>query len=378
MSGPAPLRVLHVYRTYFPDTQGGLEEAIRQIAAATRPHGIESRVFTLSAAAAPAVTSVDGVAVHRARRSFEIASCGVSWAAPRVFRPLAVWAEVIHVHYPWPFADLLCLLARPRRPIVLTYHSDIVRQRVLAPLYAPLRRVFFRRLAAVVVTSPGYAATSPVLRALGERVRVIPLGLAETRYAAPEAERIAAWRARLGEGFALFVGVLRTYKGLDVLLDAAAGAALRIVIAGDGPLRAHLERRIAREGLAGVTLLGRVEDADKTALLHLCAAVVLPSDRRSEAFGLSLVEGAMAGKPLVSTDLGTGTSYVNIDGETGLVVPPADAAALAAALARLSSDPACAAAMGRAARARYEAHLDGRAMGEAYAALYREMVRGQA
>ena len=191
-------------------------------------------------------------------------------------------------------------------------------------------------------------------------------------------EAAAAWRRRLGERFFVFVGALRYYKGLLFLLDAAERTGYPVVIAGKGELAAELEQQVRRRRLSNVHLLGEVSEADKAMLLHLGYAFTFPSHLRSEAFGVALLEAAEFSRPMISCDLGTGTSYVNIDGETGLVVPPADSAALAAAMQRLWDDPDLAARMGGRARQRYEELFTADVMGAAYAALYRRLVEAAA
>ena len=110
-------------------------------------------------------------------------------------------------------------------------------------------------------------------------------------------------------------------------------------------------------------------------MLTLCYGVVFPSHLRAEAFGVSLLEGAMFGKPMISSEIGTGTSHVNVGGVTGLVVPPGDAAALRGALARLLDEPALAQQMGRNARARYLKLFQAGQMCASYAELYRSVLR---
>jgi rhamnosyl/mannosyltransferase len=146
-----------------------------------------------------------------------------------------------------------------------------------------------------------------------------------------------------------------------------------VVIAGEGPEGAALRARAEALGLKNVVFAGRVSDAEKAALLRACRLVVLPSHLRSEAFGMVLVEGAICGKPLVSCEIGTGTTFVNVAGETGLVVPPGNAAALHTALARLLRDESLAQRLGQGARRRYEGLFSGAALGTAYATLYTEM-----
>lgn len=371
-----PLRVLHVYRTYFPETQGGLQEAIRQICLATRPQGVENTVFTLARQPEPAVLDSAEGRIVRARSWLEVASCDIgAWAAWRRCLAEAERSDVIQVHYPWPFADLLLPFVRRRRqPVVVTYHSDIVRQGRLDMLYAPLRRRLLGTAAAIVATSPTYARTSEILRAYANKVRSIPLCLAAGPAADPARE--AEWRNRLGGDFFLFVGVLRYYKGLDFLLAAAESVATPIVIVGDGPERARLEQQVRTRGLRHVHILGALPDADKLALYALCRAVVFPSHLRSEAFGVTLLEGARAGKPLLCCEIGTGTTWVNRDGETGLVVPPADPAALARAMNALAGDDALCARLGRGAQARWQECFTPTAVGAAYRRLYDDVLTG--
>ena len=364
------MRVLHIYRTYFPETQGGLEEVIRQICLNTRPHGVQSRVLCVSPSVRPRVVRRREAAVFRVRRDLEIASCGFSLEAPALLRRLLKWADVVHYHFPWPFADLLHLAMRVRQPAVLTYHSDIVRQRALALLYAPLRKRFLHSMRRIVCTSPNYFATSSVLSRFENKVDIVPIGLDPNSYPKASAQDVEAVRARHGQGYFLFVGVLRYYKGLHILLDAIAGAPYRVLIVGAGPTEAALKKQAAALNLTNVAFTGHVSDRTKVAFIKGCRAVVFPSHMRSEAFGVTLLEGAMHGKPLISTEVGSGTSHVNIDGETGLVVTPGARKALRDAMDWMHERPAEARRMGERARERFERLFNGPLMGERYANIY--------
>ncbi len=371
---PAPrLRVLHVYRTYLPETRGGVEHAIFQLCESLPREGITADVFTLSDSGVGEVM-VGGHRVHRARRDWAPASTDLSAGGIGRFRRLARHYDLLHYHFPWPYMDLAHFLAAGGRPALATYHSDIVRQRFLLHLYRPLMGRFLGAMARIIATSPEYAATSPVLARFRDKLRIIPFGLDEQ--AAPRADEagLATWRARVGEGFFLFVGVLRYYKGLEFLLEAARGTRHRLVIAGDGPMRGRLEALAARPGMPPVVFTGRITEQDKAALFALCRAFVFPSHLRSEAFGVSLLEAALYGRAMVSCEISTGTSFVNLGGETGLVVPPADPPALRAALDRLAGDDALVRAMGAAARRRFERHFSAARMAAEHAALYREII----
>ena len=372
------MRVLHVYRTYFPDPPGGLQEAIRQICRSTRTQGVDNRIFCLSPDPEPAVLAREEAVVVRARSWAAPASCDIGLrGAMRSFVEQACQADIVHYHFPWPFADVLHALAGARKPAVMTYHSDVVGKGWLGGAYQPLMRRTLTSMDAIVATSPAYVESSVALGLprVRERVTVIPLGINEDSYDAALAEgRRIDLRARfkLPEVFMLFVGVLRPYKGLDTLIAAASDGPFHIAIAGDGRDAARLRERAA--GLTNVHFLGQVSDAEKMALLDGCRALVLPSHLRSEAFGMVLVEASMRCKPLVSCEIGTGTTFVNRDRETGIVVPPEDAAALARAMQALHDDPDMAQEMGQRARQRYQCLFSGEALGRAYVDLYRRVV----
>ncbi|WP_287365279.1 glycosyltransferase [Thauera sp.] len=369
--------VLHVYRTYFPDPPGGLQEAIRQICLATQAVGVDNTVFTLSPDPIPRVLQRPEGKVVRSRSWGAPASCDFGGLnALREFRELSERADVVHYHFPWPFADLLHLMSSHSTPSVLTYHSDIVRQRLLRELYRPLMMRMLSSTAAVVATSPTYARTSKVLAVAGMRSRVlaIPLGINEHSYPRRGDDGILT-KLTLApcEPFFLFVGVLRYYKGLHFLVQAAKRVGAKILIAGSGPEDAALGELIETLGVRNVILVGQVSVEEKVGLLQRCRALVLPSHLRSEAFGMVLVEAAMFGKPMISCEIGTGTSFVNANGETGFVVAPENPGALTEAMNRLLEDDALATRMGLAARARFERLFSGEALGREYARLYGEV-----
>lgn len=376
------MQVLHCYRTYFPDSQGGGQEAIRQIMLSTQAEGVGNTIFALSPKPYPPVIErAEGVVVRR--RSWAApASCDLgAWDAVRCFGQLARAADVIHYHYPWPFADFLHMTSGARRkPAVMTYHSDIVRQRVLGFIYHPLMASMLRSMDAVVTTSDAYARTSPTLRQFvqPDRLAVIPLGIVEASYAPALADaRSISLTERFGlysNGYFLSLGVLRYYKGLYTLIEAARGVDVQIVVAGDGPMRSELERAAGELPAGRIRFLGHVSDAEKMALMQGCRAFVLPSHLRSEAFGMVLVEAAMLGRPMISCEIGTGTSYVNLDQETGMVICPEDARALASALRRFLADESFGLQCGRRARARYDLLFSGAALGRAYLNLYQGVV----
>jgi glycosyltransferase involved in cell wall biosynthesis len=368
-----PMRVLHFYKTYYPDTLGGVEQVIRQLCVGTGRLGVTNEVLTLTRSRTDPVIEFEGHTVHRVPLDFEIASTGFSLAAIRALSRLAQDADVVHYHFPWPFMDLAHFAARINKPTVVTYHSDIVRQRHLLKVYQPLKYRFLQSVDQIVATSPNYMASSPVLERFRDKTRVITYGLDKDIYPQPEPERLERWRKEVGDKFFLFVGVLRYYKGLHILLDAVATSDYPVVIVGAGPIETELKEHARRLGLTHVKFVGALDDPDKVALLTLCYALAFPSHLRSEAFGISLLEGAMYGKPMISSEIGTGTTYINIDRETGLVVPPSDPQAFGDAMRTLWDNPQMAQAMGRRAAERYQQLFTAAQMAASYTSLYHEL-----
>lgn len=374
----ASVKVLHVYRTYFPDGASGMAESIRQICLSTKTAGVESSVFALSLNPEPTILLRGEARIGRAKSYAAPASCDIGGPnAMRLFSQMAADADVIHYHFPWPFADLLHLATRPKAKTVMTWHSDIVRQKFLCRLYAPLMNRMVAQMDALVATSPAYASTSPVLSQskIAKRLHTIPLGIDEDSLPAKGDDGIFA-RLNLGleEPYFLFVGATRYYKGLHFLIEAAAEVPAKIVIAGAGPELSELKQFAKRFPAAQIVFADRVTDEEKVALLRQCRGFILPSYVRSEAYGMVLVEASIYAKPMVTCEIGSGTSYVNAHLETGLVVPPASPRSLAEAMNRLLVDPATATRMGRAARQRYEQLLTGESMGRAYHQLYQTIL----
>jgi glycosyltransferase involved in cell wall biosynthesis len=368
------MRVLHFYKDYFPDSMGGVEQVIRQMCVGTGRLGVTNEVLTLTRGKDLRPFEFEGHTVHRVPLDLNIASNGISFSAFGELKRRAAECDVVHYHFPWPFMDLAHFVARIRKPTLVTYHSDIVRQKTLLRLYQPLKHRFLQSVDTIVATSPNYLASSAVLDRYRDKTRTITYGLDKSIYPAPEPARMDKWRARLGGKFFLFVGVLRYYKGLHILLDAVANSDYPVVIVGAGPIEHELKAHAERLGLTHVMFVGALDDADKVALLTLCYAIVFPSHLRSEAFGISLLEGAMYGKPMISSEIGTGTTYINIHQETGLVVPPSDPRAFGDAMRTLWDNPALAQAMGKRAEARYHELFTAERMAASYNALYHELV----
>lgn len=368
------MRVLHFFKTSLPDTIGGIEQVIHQIAIGANKLGLATDVLSLTSNAAERTVEMDGYLVHRARMDFQVASTGFSASAFIRFSQLANKADIIHYHFPWPFMDIVHFATRVKKPTLVSYHSDIVRQKHLLKLYSPLMNKFLASVDCIVATSPNYLETSDVLKKFLDKVIVIPIGLDKATYQQPTQDNLQYWRGRFGGKFYLFVGVLRYYKGLHILLEAAQGTNFPIVIVGSGPIEQELKLQAIQLGLHNVHFLGQLSDMDKVTLLMLSYGIVFPSHLRSEAFGISLLEGAMYGKAMISSEIGTGTTFINIGSETGLVIPPGDPVALRQAMQYLWDHPEEVAEMGRRAEERYWQNFTADKMVSSYVNLYQKLV----
>ncbi len=336
------MKVVHIYKDYYPPVFGGIETTLSRMARGAAASGIEVTVLCSAHGLRRTTDEVlDGVRVIRCSEWTRISSTPLCPSMP--FRLAGLDADLYHLHFPYPPGELSWLLTRRDRPLVVTYHSDIIRQAAVLPLVAPLIHAVLSRARFIMPTSPQYIERSPILRRHRERCRVLPHGIDQGRFEGierqnPEAGRL---RERYGTPLILFVGRFRYYKGLRVLLEAMRHVRGRLVLVGGGGEEAELRALHSSLGLGErVHFAGSVDDDAVLAHYHAADVFVLPSIHAAEAFGLSMIEAMASGTPVICTELGTGTSFVNRHGETGLVVPPGDPVALAGAINRLLDDPA--------------------------------------
>jgi rhamnosyl/mannosyltransferase len=226
----------------------------------------------------------------------------------------------------------------------------------------------------IIATSPNYLETSKVLQNYINKVSVIPIGLDLLTYRKPCARTTAHYRDLFGNRFFLFIGAFRYYKGLKHLIKASSEVPYPIVIVGAGLIESQIRAEVTRKQLKNIFFIGQVSEENKSSLLEACYAVIFPSNLRAEAFGVTLLEGAMFGKPLISCEIGTGTTYINLNQETGLVIPPSDPSAIASAMTWLWNRPEEAKAMGLKAKERYLALFTGYKMAQSYFEIYHKIL----
>ena len=356
-----PLKVLQVYKDYYPPVVGGVEGHINLLANGLKDRGIKVGVLVSNTQAKLEIENIDGIRVTKVPQLGRFASAPLNASLSTWVRRLGREADVIHFHFPNPTGEIASLLAGLNSKIVVTYHSDIIRQAKLVKLYAPFLRRFLKSSDAIIATSPAYLQSSEVLRQFRDKCRVIPFGIDLNRFLlnTERSGQVAEIRRSYGGPIVLFIGRFRYYKGLYFLLEAMKGVKGNLLLIGIGPMERELKERVAVDDdlRKKVFFLGELSDEDVVIHLQACDVFVFPSIFRSEAFGIVLLEAMACGKPLISTELGTGTSFVNQHQETGLVVPPCDPGALAESINYLLTNPEIMERLGKAAKERAEKYF---------------------
>jgi len=338
------VRILHLYKDYYP-VLGGIENHIRVLAEAQAAAGHRVIVLVCDPGRRTRIEELNGVRIIKAGRLITTASMPLSLSQPIILARLR--PDVVHIHSPYPLGEAVNYFLGRTWATVITHHSDVVRQQRWLRLYGPLLRRVLLAAECIIATSPCYIETSPWLRPVREKCVVVPLGVDSDRF-------VPSTTPYDGPPTLLFVGKLRYYKGLDDLLRALTQVMeARLIVVGDGPMRGSWEALAAELGVADrVHFLGEVNDADLPRLYHQAHLFVLPANARAEAFGTVLLEAMAAGLPCITTEVGTGTSWVVQHGVTGLVVPPRNPEALAGAIRQLLTDPDVRWRMGQRGRQR--------------------------
>lgn len=372
MAAPRKLKVMQVGKFYSP-YRGGIESHLETLSKALR-ECVDLKVVVSNSRSVTTTEEVDGVAVTRLAARI---TAGTSVIAPSLIETIRNSdADIIHIHLPNPWAVVAYLASGSQTPLVVTHHSDIVRQRVLGLLYSPVQEIMMRRCAAVIVSSPNAIEHSRILRRFRSKCRVVPFGLAAEAFEEPNLEAVARIREEYGQPLILTVGRLVYYKGAEYLIRAMKSISGKLLIVGKGPLESSLKELIRTEGLGEKVLLLKDVSADKLkALYHAASVFVLPSVAKSEAFGIVQIEAMAAGCPVVNTDLPSGVPFVSKNGESGLTVPPRDTRILAAAINSLLSDSALRQRYGQGARARAARLFTAAEMTDSTLAVYQTVLR---
>ena len=393
------LRVCHLGK-YYPPAPGGIEMHVQTLARAQARLGpAEVQVVCVNHAdrrgrdvtwnrygATGNATEFDGP-VHNTRvgRSAHFARLDFCPTLPWIVQRInQLPVDVLHLHTPNPtMVVTVAGLLRQDIALVVSHHSDIVRQRVLRWLHEPFERIVYDRAAAVLTSSPMYIEGSPTLRQHEPKVHAVPMGIDAEPFANPSPAALAEahrLRRRFGDVIWLAVGRCVYYKGLNVAIDALARVPGVLLIVGHGPLVHELNAQARERGVRDRVAWCRYAEPDELIGAYLAAtALWFPSSARSEAFGLVQVESMAAGCPVINPEiLGSGVSWVSLHDQTGLTIPVNDADALAAAARRLLDEPGLRQRLAEGALRRVRQEFDHETMATRTLAIYRRAVERRA
>jgi len=370
------MKVLQVSKLYFPYI-GGVEKVVKDIAEGMQ-HNVYMEVLSCMEKGKRKIQVINGIRVIKA------SSLGIIWGMPIsfTFPFILAWKsrkfDIIHFHLPFPLGVLSYLfLGSKKKKIVVIYHSDIVRQRKLMIFYKPFLYAFLKRAYKILVLSPNLIRSSSYLKQWKNKCCVIPFSIDIDNFV-----HFYDIGNRFGispeEKIVLFVGRLAYYKGIEYLIKAMQDVEAKLLIVGEGKLREKLERLARFLNVDNkILFLGKLSDKMIKYCYQICDVFVLPSTESSEAFGIVQLEAMAYAKPVVNTNLPTGVTYVSIDGETGLTVPPKDSKALADAINKILTDERLASIFSQNARRRVKEKFSRKKMIESIYSIYQEALSGK-
>jgi glycosyltransferase involved in cell wall biosynthesis len=346
---PHRLRVLHVGK-YYPPQIGGIESHIQTLCSELRKY-IDATVLVANAGREDHHEIAGSVPVTRAGTLVRLAGSPVCPSMAQKIRESGV--DLVHLHLPNPTAAIAYVASGFRGPLVITWHSDIVRQKFLKKLFMPIECRLLQEARVIIASSPDYVAYSSALYEHRVRCRVIPFGISVDQGRDRDNGEISTIERLYRRPLLLSIGRMVGYKGYRYLVRAMKHINATLLLIGDGPERLNLEAEVRSLGISEqVHFLGRVEQT--APYYQACDLFVLPSVGRNEAFGIVQLEAMAYGKPVVNTQLRSGVPFVSVNGFTGITVPPADAQALARAINVLLDDPIRLSAYGAAAKTRVQ------------------------
>ena len=348
------MKILQVGKFY--PIRGGVEKVMLDLTEGLSARGIDCDMLCACEQAQEIRLNEHG-RILCAKSLMKLAATMISPSMVFTLRRIAKEYDIIHVHHPDPMACLALFLSGYKGKVVLHWHSDILKQKVLLKFYRPLQNWLIQRADVIVGTTPVYVQNSPELQEAQDKIDYIPIGIHEQH---PNPEKVEEIRRQYaGKKIIYSLGRLVGYKGYEYLIDAATwlGDEYVVLIGGKGPLKEKLQEQIEQLGVADkVKLLGFIPEEESADYFGACDVFCLSSVWKTEAFAIVQVEAMSCGKPIVATLIpDSGVSWVNRHGYSGLNVPIMDAKVMAEAIRDLTKDEETQRKYGEQARKLYEA-----------------------
>ena len=368
------MKVVQINKLYFP-WLGGVETVVKQIAEGIAKKSIESCVIAVNGQNSKRTSTLklNKVTVIKSKLNFFFGAQPISFSFFKVLKKNK--ADIIHLHLPNPFGVLCYLISKPKGKLLITYHSDIVKQRVLKFFYKPLLNIILKKADKIVATSQNLVNSSLILTKYKEKIVIIPLGINSKDYDIDE-NILLKIKKKYGENFLLAIGRLVEYKGFEYLLKALPEVPdKKLYIIGDGKLKNHLNEIIKEKNLTDrVTILKPLPFENLKAIMKLAKMFIFPSISNNEAFGIVQLEAMYFENPVVSSDLPTGVTFVNQHERTGLVTRKRDSESIAAAINKLLNEPELCRTIAENNPEYVRANFSEESMVDSYLKLYNEML----
>ncbi|MEX1375897.1 MAG: glycosyltransferase [Eubacteriales bacterium] len=335
--------MLIVSKAYLPEI-GGIETAIHQMAKTQIANGDPCRALVYSKSNKEKQYEYEGVPVYCMPSIFSKKSIRFSFQLRKRLKEMTREKEIVMFSYPTFQAD--CVNKKYNNSYKLVcYHADITRWGRVGKAYQNIiGSRFLKNAEKIIVSNPKMIQSSKILKKNEGKCVVLPYGVDIQQFAIKQSEIKEKIYDDLGvqnKRLLLFVGRIARYKGVGVLMDALAELSdeYRLVIVSNGDVDEKYGDQIARLNIENkfIQYMGVARD-ELADFYNACDLLVMPSTDRAEAFGIVAIEAMACGLPVISTELGTGTSYHNIDGITGRVISPNDVQELTDAIAEVCSD----------------------------------------
>ena len=360
----------------FPPHIGGTEQVMYDLTTGLNEAGTKCDVLCCNDTNKYQVDEQQGYKVIRNKTILKVGSISIS--PEQIFTLRKIWRsyDLIQVHHPAPMATLALWLVRPKSKLVVYWHSDIVRQKVLLMFFKPFQNWLLKKASAIIATTPYYIQGSDALLKYPQKTSYIPIGIQGLIGNNKLTNDLRS--TYKGKKVIFSLGRLVEYKGFAYLVEAAKYLSddYVILIGGEGRLRADIEERIKKHSLENrVKLLGKVPDEQLSPYFELCDLFCLSSVTKNEAFGLVIIEAMSLSKPVVATKIpGSGVHWVNEDGVSGVNVEAEDAKALADAIKGILENPSRRTALSEGALKRFNSFFKKDKMIGSFSQLYQQLL----
>jgi rhamnosyl/mannosyltransferase len=347
------IRIVHLSK-YYPPDRGGMETHIQTLAKIQAAMGAEVHVICINgfdeqghlATKTRTIHEMDGnVKITRLGRFLSVAKFDIcSELRQEINKFVNNSNTIFHLHTPNPTMVMALTLLDRKVPLVITHHSDVIKQKILKYALRPFEHIVYSQSSQILTTSFQYVQGSKFLQFYPHKLNALPLGLDIETYRQPNQKAVAYSRSlqqEHGDIIWLAVGRLVYYKALHIAIQSLKKVRGKLVIIGIGSLKAELKALAHKLGVENrIVWLGHVSEDQLVGAYHAATALWFPSNVRSEGFGLVQVEAMASGCPVINANIPcSGVAWVSRHEQEGLTVPINNPDALAQASNRLLYQP---------------------------------------